>query len=107
MISGHFVDFIGTWKRTYMLPMMICSLPPGVGPAPNGVTYIRHCFVARPVKHHPERALDTGIIAAHWFSSDEIFAPDFPARSPIVRRVLRDYLSGIRYPLALIHHHEP
>jgi 8-oxo-dGTP pyrophosphatase MutT (NUDIX family) len=74
-------------------------------PAPNGVTYIRHCFVARPLRHDASRELDTGILAAHWLSAETILAPDFNARSPIVSRVLRDYLSGTRYPLSLIHHH--
>lgn len=74
-------------------------------PAPNGVTYIRHCFVARPLRHDAERKLDTGIVAAHWLSADAILAPGFKARSPIVGRVLRDYLEGRRYPLSLIYHH--
>jgi 8-oxo-dGTP pyrophosphatase MutT (NUDIX family) len=74
-------------------------------PAPNGVTYIRHCFVARPLRQEPGRELDTGIIAAHWLAADTILSPDFNARSPIVGRVLRDYLSGTRYPLSLIYHH--
>ncbi len=73
-------------------------------PAPNGVTYIRHCFVARPLRHDTGRKLDTGILAAHWLSAATILAPDFKARSPIVGRVLRDYLSGVRYPLSLIYH---
>lgn len=76
-------------------------------PAPNGITYIRHCFVARPLQHDNTRKLDTGILAAHWLSADTILAPGFRARSPIVSRVLRDYLSGIRYPLSLIYHHGP
>lgn len=76
-------------------------------PAPNGVTYIRHCFVARPLRQDNQRQLDTGIVAAHWLSADAILAPGFKARSPIVGRVLRDYLSGRRYPLSLIYHHEP
>jgi 8-oxo-dGTP pyrophosphatase MutT (NUDIX family) len=75
-------------------------------PAPNGVTYIRHCFVATPLEHRAGQPLDTGIIAAHWLSADTILASDFKARSPIVQRVLRDYLAGTRYPLALIHHHQ-
>ena len=75
--------------------------------APNGVTYLRHCFAARPVQHDSTRELDTGILAAHWLSADTILSPEFKARSPIVRRVLQDYLSGIRYPLSLIHHHAP
>jgi 8-oxo-dGTP pyrophosphatase MutT (NUDIX family) len=74
-------------------------------PAPNGVTYIRHCFAARALEHQAGRQLDDGIIAAHWLSADTILAAGFPARSPIVQRVLRDYLAGQRYPLSLIYHH--
>lgn len=74
-------------------------------PAPNGVTYIRHCFVARPLWHDAGRELDAGIVAAHWLSADAILAPGFNARSPIVGRVLRDYLGGQRFPLSLIYHH--
>jgi 8-oxo-dGTP pyrophosphatase MutT (NUDIX family) len=76
-------------------------------PAPNGVTYLRHCFVARPLRHDSHAQLDTGIIAAHWLSAETIFTPGFNARSPIVGKVLRDYLSGTRYPLSLIYHHRP
>lgn len=74
--------------------------------APNGVTYIRHCFAARPLRHHPQRELDTPIVAAHWLTAAEILDPAFAARSPIVRRSLQDYLDGHRYPLSLIHHHQ-
>jgi 8-oxo-dGTP pyrophosphatase MutT (NUDIX family) len=76
-------------------------------PAPNGVTYIRHCFAATPIKHYPERPLDTPILAMHWLKADTILSPSFAARSPIVSRCLRDYLSGARYPLSLIYHHQP
>lgn len=74
-------------------------------PASNGVTYIRHCFAARALQHFPDRPLDTPIVAAHWLPAQTILADDFAARSPIVRRSLRDYLSGVRYPLSLIYHH--
>jgi 8-oxo-dGTP pyrophosphatase MutT (NUDIX family) len=76
-------------------------------PAPNGVTYIRHCFAATPLKHHAERPLDTPILAMHWLKADTILSSSFAARSPIVCRCLRDYLSGARYPLLLIYHHLP
>lgn len=75
-------------------------------PAPNGVTYIRHAFVARPLAHDPNRVLDTGILGAHWLDATTILSPGFAARSPIVGRVLRDYLAGIRYPLSVIYHHK-
>ena len=76
-------------------------------PAPNGVTYIRHCFAAKPLRHLPDRELDTPIVAAHWLTAGEIMAPGFAARSPIVQRCLQDYLDGQRYPLAVIYHHHP
>ena len=72
----------------------------------NDVTYIRHCFISSPVKHCPELKLDKDIIAAHWLSAEEILASDFKARSPIVGKVLQDYLAGQRYPLSLVYHHE-
>ncbi len=71
----------------------------------NGITYIRHCFIASPIRHYSERPLDTDIIAAHWLSAKEILAFDFKARSPIVGKVLQDYLAGQRFPLSLIYHH--
>jgi ADP-ribose pyrophosphatase len=74
-------------------------------PAPNGVTYIRHCFAARALAHDSTRALDDGIIAAHWLPAETILDAGFAARSPIVGRCLRDYLAGKRYPLDLIYHH--
>lgn len=76
-------------------------------PAPNGVTYIRHSFAARALRHHANRELDTPIVAAHWLTAAEIMAPNFAARSPIVRRSLQDYLKGHRYPLSLVYHHAP
>ncbi|MEX2365616.1 MAG: NUDIX hydrolase [Pseudohongiellaceae bacterium] len=70
----------------------------------NGITYIRHCFIARPLEL-TQRDLDPEISAVHWLSREEILAPGFPARSPAVIRVLEDYLQGQRYPLDLIYHH--
>lgn len=76
-------------------------------PAPNGITYIRHCFAARPLAHVADATLDEGIVAAHWLSSEAILDSAFNARSPLVSRVLRDYLGGTRYPLSIIYHHQP
>ena len=73
--------------------------------APNGLTYVRHCFVASADRHHPHLPLDTGIIAAHWLSADVIMAPDFAVRSPLVAKAIDDYLAGKRLPLDSISHH--
>ncbi len=72
--------------------------------ANNGVTYVRHCFIANADQYDPQRSLDDGIIAAHWLSADEIFADSFPARSPLVTKTLEDYLSGRRLPLDTLYH---
>ena len=37
----------------------------------NGVTYQRVCFAARPLRHHPELALDHGIIGPRWLTREE------------------------------------
>ncbi len=84
-------SFLGTYQ--YLAPT-------------NGVTYIRHCFIAKPIKHHADKELDPDIAAAHWLSAEAILSDDFPVRSPIVRKVLEDYLKGQSYPLSIISHHE-
>jgi ADP-ribose pyrophosphatase YjhB (NUDIX family) len=75
-------------------------------PAPNGVTYVRFCFAASPLKEEPGRTLDAGILSARWLTEQEIMDPAFPARSPIVRQCLQDYLGGRRFPLSVIWHYQ-
>ena len=62
--------------------------------------FLRIAFAARPLRHHPERALDRGIARAIWLSREELAAR--PRRSPMVLRSVDDYLSGRRLPLDLI-----
>lgn len=68
----------------------------------NGVTYQRVCFAARPVRHHPERALDDGILGTRWMTREELVAQSDRWRSHLVLRCIDDYLAGERFPLALI-----
>lgn len=72
--------------------------------APNGVTYHRHCFIARPITEMPDAELDPAVIAAHWLTLDEIDAveADGRFRSPLVRPCFDDFLAGKSYPLELI-----
>jgi ADP-ribose pyrophosphatase YjhB (NUDIX family) len=74
--------------------------PPG-----SGITYLRFAFAGRTLAHHPERALDEGIIRAVWMTPDEIRANRERHRSPLVLRCLEDYLAGKRYPLDIITHY--
>ncbi len=68
----------------------------------NGVTYQRVCFAARPLRHHPERALDEGILGARWMTREELATQPDRWRSHLVLRCIDDYLDGERFPLALI-----
>jgi len=68
----------------------------------NGVTYQRVCFSARPLHHHPQRALDDGIVAAPWLSRDELAAQPQRWRSELVLRCVDDYLSAPPFPLDVV-----
>ncbi|MEZ5491958.1 MAG: NUDIX hydrolase [Gammaproteobacteria bacterium] len=68
----------------------------------NETSYIRSCFIASPVRLIEERQLDTDIIRAHWLTIEEIRRMEDRLRSPVVLRVLEDYLEGIAYPLSVI-----
>ena len=45
---------------------------------------------------------DEGIVRALWLSREELEARKTQMRSPVVLRVIDDYLRGIHYPLELI-----
>ncbi len=65
------------------------------------VTYYRMAYLATAVQHHPTRPLDTGILAAHWLTVDEIRA-SAQLRSPLVLRCVEDALAGRAFPLDLV-----
>ena len=68
--------------------------------AGDGTAFLRFCFAARPLRHHPERPLDTGIERALWLTPDELRQREL--RSPLVWKAVADYLGGQRYPLHLV-----
>jgi 8-oxo-dGTP pyrophosphatase MutT (NUDIX family) len=68
----------------------------------NGVTYYRTAFHAKPVAHDPSRRLDDGIVRAVWMTPEEIRAAHARMRSPLVPKVIEQYLAGHRYPLSMI-----
>lgn len=74
----------------------------GLYTAPNNTTYFRTTFFATPLRHDPERRLDTGIARAVWLSFEEIQALSARMRSPLVPKVIEQYLNGHRYPLSMI-----
>lgn len=68
----------------------------------NGVTYYRTTFIARPVSQEAGATLDEGIIAPVWMSWQEIQANRGAMRSPLVTRVIEQYLAGTRLPLSFV-----
>jgi 8-oxo-dGTP pyrophosphatase MutT (NUDIX family) len=65
----------------------------------SGRHYLRMAFVAEPHRHEPERALDEGIVRALWMTPAELAADASRHRSPLVWRVVEDFLAGRRHPL--------
>jgi 8-oxo-dGTP pyrophosphatase MutT (NUDIX family) len=66
-----------------------------------GTHYLRFAFAAEPLRHHPARPLDEGIVRALWLPPAELAAARGRHRSPLVWRVVEDFLGGRRYPLEL------
>lgn len=72
----------------------------------SDTTYLRFAFTGRILAHHPERALDEGIVRAVWMTPEEIRATQARHRSPLILRCVEDYLAGKRYPLELLTHYD-
>jgi ADP-ribose pyrophosphatase YjhB (NUDIX family) len=67
---------------------------------PNNPTFVRFCFVGQCYDYQSTQALDTGIVATHWLTRDEVATKSL--RSPLVLSSIDDYLSGQNYPLSLL-----
>ena len=65
----------------------------------SDLTYLRFAFSGRLGLHHPDRALDAGIIRAVWLRREEVLGSVARHRSPLVVRCIEDYLSGKRYAI--------
>ncbi|MGH8598608.1 MAG: NUDIX hydrolase, partial [Gammaproteobacteria bacterium] len=55
-----------------------------IAPAGTELTYLRFCFHARLVRHHPTRTLDPEILRTVWFTRDELALERGKHRSPLV-----------------------
>ncbi len=65
-------------------------------------SYLRVCFGGSVYGHQADSPLDEGIERALWLTRDELQAQTARLRSPLVLGVIDDYLSGERYPLAML-----
>jgi 8-oxo-dGTP pyrophosphatase MutT (NUDIX family) len=64
--------------------------------------FVRFTFEARVVSHDPSRALDRGIVDAHWLEYSTLAARRSHHRSPLVMRCVDDFLAGTRMPLSVV-----
>ncbi|HHW4680130.1 MAG TPA: NUDIX hydrolase [Xylella taiwanensis] len=69
---------------------------------PTGCSYLRFAFAAEPLTYYPQHPLDASIVRALWLTPLELQAATVPLRSPLVWRVVTDYLSGQHAPLDLV-----
>lgn len=83
-------SFIGAYQWTS---------PDAAGPDGNGRHYLRMAFAADPLRHDAERALDEGIVQALWLTPEELAQASARHRSPLVWRVVEDFLAGRRHSL--------
>ena len=67
-----------------------------------GRHYLRFAFAAEPLSHDPGRTLDEGIVQAVWMTPVELQGAQARHRSPLVWRVVSDYLAGRRSPLSVL-----
>jgi 8-oxo-dGTP pyrophosphatase MutT (NUDIX family) len=70
----------------------------------DGRHFLRVALAADPVRHHPGRSLDEGILRAFWMTPRELQAAEGRHRSPLVMRAVQDYLAGSRHPLSVLTH---
>ena len=70
----------------------------------DGRHFLRMAFAAEPLRHHPDRPLDDGIVQALWLTPAELAAESARHRSPLVWQVVQDFLAGRRFPLQALNH---
>lgn len=67
--------------------------------AVTGITYYRTSFLARPLRHDPDRALDREILGPRWMSYEEILENLSRLRSESVLATIEQHRSGRRFPV--------
>jgi 8-oxo-dGTP pyrophosphatase MutT (NUDIX family) len=70
----------------------------------NGRSILRVAFCGEARTHETGRALDRGILAAHWMTREALVAQPARLRSPLVLQCIDDYLAGRRFDLSALSH---
>lgn len=72
-------------------------------PHPDGRTTLRIALAGNATDHHPDQALDDGIITSHWMHREELAACD-NLRSTLVMQSIHDYEQFDVTPLDRLRH---
>lgn len=93
-------DFVPQWiLGLYML--LRHDTPKKEGGYPHGLKIV---FLGE-FKESKDTSLADDVSETHWFSTEEIEAMDSSTlRDVDVKGMVRDYLSGTRFPLSILHH---
>ncbi len=70
--------------------------------APNGITYVRHSFVAEALSFDEKGKRDPDIHGIHWLSYDDLLTHPCKPRSPLVLNDIERYREGKRFSLDCI-----
>jgi 8-oxo-dGTP pyrophosphatase MutT (NUDIX family) len=65
-------------------------------------TFLRVCFTGQCTRFDAGRSLAPEILRTRWMTRNELDKAGLGLRSPMVLRCIDDYLTGIRYPLAVL-----
>lgn len=67
------------------------------------IAYLRFCFGGRLLEQAHITPPEPEIIAAEWHGPEAIASGALPLRSPLVACCVRDWQTGARHPLSLLH----
>lgn len=73
----------------------------------NGHSILRVALSGEVLRHDAARALDEGIVAAHWMTRAALLAHPARLRSPLVLNCIDDHLAGRRHDLAALSYLAP
>ncbi|MDH5546520.1 MAG: NUDIX hydrolase [Gammaproteobacteria bacterium] len=68
----------------------------------SGDTYLRFAFCGEISDYNANQPLDDGIVAANWYTKEELQKRGAQHRSPQLMLCIEEYQRGIRVPLDII-----
>jgi len=82
-------------------PLYVVGIYQWTNPA-NAETFLRFCFGGELIGHDHQANIDPEILRIVWLSYEELVQDMDRHRSPLVRKCLDDYRSGLRHDIKLL-----